>query len=196
MPHLIPRWIGAFLCAAAAVWAVIPGDARAVDCRDRKPTTWDIEVAPATEPGERLVLSGHVVSRAGRAPLAGVTVYVYHADAKGEYNRPGHEREAPRLCGVLRTNRGGEYRIRTSMPGGYEGFLPHVHFEVWGPRVQRQMLFVNLKPKAVVMDTSRALLLPGSAPALRDDITANTRPVYRGEGGVLHCGYDLAVDAR
>ena len=82
------------------------------------------------------------------------------------------------------------------MPGGYEGFLPHIHFEVWGPRIQRQMSFVNLVRKDGVMDTSRVVILPGSAPALREDVSGTSRPVYRGEGGVLHCVRDLVVDAR
>ena len=174
----------------------MPGEVRAAGCKDRKPETWDIEVAPRAEPGQRLVVSGHVVSRASRTPLPGVTVYVYHADARGEYQLAGHENEPPRLCGILRTNGAGEYRILTSMPGGYEGYLPHIHFEVWGPGVSRQMLFVNLKYRSVVMDTTHVLLLPSSAPALREDLTGITRPVYRGEGGVLHCVRDLLVRAR
>lgn len=61
----------------------------AAGCKDRTPTSWDIVVAPAGEPGERLVVTGHVVSRADRSPLAGIMVYVYHADAKGDYQLRG-----------------------------------------------------------------------------------------------------------
>ena len=187
MPRRRPRHLVLPFVALLAPWAG-PGRAAAAGCRERKPTTWDIEVAPASEPGERLIVTGRVLARAAHAPLPGVTVYVYHADATGEYNLAGHEKEPPRLCGILRTNGAGEFRIRTSMPG--------IHFEVWGPRVQRQMTFVNLVRKDVVMDTSRVLILPGSAPALREDIGGLTRPVYRGEGGVLRCVRDLVVDVR
>lgn len=82
------------------------------------------------------------------------------------------------------------------MPGGYEGYAPHIHFEIWGPHVTRQYTFMNLKRKEVVMDASRALILPGSAPPLREDGSDITRPVYLGEGGVLHCTRDFAVEVR
>jgi len=172
-----------------------PLEAHAGGCRDQTPVSWDVEVAPASEPGTRLVVSGRVISRASGGPLPGVTVYVYHADVKGDYVLPGHEKEPPRLCGILRTNERGEYRIRTSMPGGYEGYLPHIHFEISGHGVHRQFTFVNLVRRVAVMDTSHTLILPGSAPAVREDTAGLTRPVYLGADGVLRCTRDLVVDA-
>jgi len=175
--------------------AVLSGHAHAAGCRDRTPTSWDIEVAPNSEPGERLVVTGRVLSRADRSPLAGITVYVYHADAKGDYQHKGHENEPPRLCGILRTNQRGEYRIRTSMPGGYEGYAPHIHFEIWGLNVQRQPAFVNLRRESGAMDTVLAVM-PGSDPPLREDRAGMTRPVRRGAGGVLTCTRDLMVEVK
>ena len=167
-----------------------PRDSEAARCRDRPPKSWDIEVAARSEPGERLVVSGHVLSREHRVPLAGVSVYVYHADAKGSYNREDTEGGEPRLCGVLRTNSKGEYRIRTVMPGGYS---PHLHFEVWGPSVTSQPLLLNLHRKGVVPvpDTARVPQL-----TLRDDLSATERRVQPGEHGVLECTRDLVVDTK
>jgi len=183
----------------AALVALMPlalrGDAGAAGCKDRIPTTWDVEVAPASEPGERLVVTGRVISDPKGEPLAGVTVYVYHADANGLYNLAGHEREPPRLCGILRTHKAGEYRIRTIMPGGYDG-PPHIHFEVWSPRVARQMLFVNLERPAAARDTSRMLVTNVPPRVLEGTRTAMTRPVARGADGVLRCVRDLQVGAR
>ncbi|HKQ57561.1 MAG TPA: hypothetical protein VJY35_06810 [Candidatus Eisenbacteria bacterium] len=172
-------------CHLALIAALAaPCLARAADCKDRKPTTWDIVVGPASEPGERLEVTGHVRSTMDNRPLAGITVYVYHADARGEYNPD--QRQPPRLCGILRTNASGAYRIRTSMPGGYGGFPGHIHFEVWGPRVTRQHLFVNLVPAKD--DSAR-----GTAPAPRGYLNATDRPVYRGADGIHRMEKDLLV---
>src|SRR5262245_61031732 len=169
------------LPARAAFVLVVAGFAAAWDpahaagCRNGTPTSWDIAVAPKSERGERLVVTGHVISAANE-PLGGIKVYVYHADADGNYATSKDAKE-PRLCGVLRTNEKGEYRFETSMPGGYEGYLPHIHFEVWGPKVKRQFLFVNLRLQpANEQDPIPVLKAKGIRP---DPPTGVERPVYR-----------------
>jgi hypothetical protein len=92
-----------------------------------RPTTWDVALAAPEEPGPRFVMTGRVIGP-DSLPAAGVCLYVYHADSKGQYLRPGQTFN--RIAGVLRTNQRGEYRIRSIMPGMYEG-PGHVHFEVW-----------------------------------------------------------------
>ena len=62
-------------------------------------------------------------------PAPGVKLYVYHADGKGWYARK--KGQWNRIAGVLRTNERGEYRIRSILPGQYEGSGAHIHFEVW-----------------------------------------------------------------
>ena len=178
----------ALLFLASAAMSPALDDARAANgprCRDQTPTTWDIEVAPASEPGERLVITGRVLGGGKLSPVAGVTIFTYHADAKGNYALPGHEREWPRLCGILKTNEKGEYRIRTSMPGGYEGYAPHVHFEISGTRIKRQYKFVNL----MLMPGAP----PGPGPALHLD-RDGSQPVYRGADHVLRFTYDLVIE--
>jgi intradiol ring-cleaving dioxygenase-like protein len=178
---------------------LVAGVAGAQPCRDRTPTTWDIEVAPSGEPGERLIVTGRVVSAGEGKPLSGITVYVYHADAKGNYNLPGHEKEPPRLCGILITNARGEYRIRTRMPGGYSGFAAHIHYEIWGPHVSRQHAFVNLVPEKATMDTSKTLPQPRfhgpreSGMWRQSNLTSTERPVFRGADGTFRCARDLEV---
>lgn len=172
------------------------GDALA-RCRDQKPVSWDIEIAPPGEPGERLVVTGRVLSKEDIKPVAGATVYVYHADIRGRYNQVGNETFEPKLCGVLLTNQKGEYRIRTVMPGGYSGARPHIHFEVWGRNVARQQLFVNLYLKGVVPTfvpnaSAAPPLISGRVP---DNPASMNRPVRRGEDGLLHCTHNLVVDA-
>ena len=52
----------------------------------RKPAGWDLALAAPEEPGPRFVLSGRVIGWDGH-PLAGATVYAYHADAHGRSPR-------------------------------------------------------------------------------------------------------------
>jgi protocatechuate 3,4-dioxygenase beta subunit len=199
------RQLGVRLTALAVAGILLSSaalpDSTKTRCRDRDPQSWDIRVGPRGEPGEPLVVTGRVLSRQTNAPLAGVTVYTYHADINGQYNAQRNEGGEPRLCGVLRTNDSGQYRIRTPMPGGYAGALPHIHFEVWGTGVARQMLFVNLVTKGPLKFSDTASVSemmrtwPDATPP-RDDPSSMERRVTRGKDGLLHCTKDLVVDTR
>lgn len=120
---------------------------------------WDLALAPESEPGRKLVVSGVVRKDTGSPPLAGVSVYAYHADGNGLYSRKGEENKGPRLRGTLVTGRNGAYRLRTVFPGSYGG-PPHVHFEVWGKGIARRAFTLNLAspqlavPVAPSMDSS------------------------------------------
>ena len=94
------------------------------DPRRQEPKGWDVRLAPPGESGERFELSGHVLGPGGRA-MAGVRLFAYHADSKGEYGA-----HYPRLAAMLLTGPHGEYRLRTVLPGSYEGYPGHVHFEL------------------------------------------------------------------
>lgn len=115
---------------------------------------WDLALAPDGEPGRKFVISGVVRKEAGSPPLAGVSVYAYHADGNGLYSLKGQENKGPRLAGTLVTGRNGAYRIRTIFPGTYGG-PAHVHFEVWGKGIPRRAFTLNLaSPQLAVPATS------------------------------------------
>src|SRR5262249_24265405 len=86
---------------------------------NRKPMSWAVQIAPAGEPGPRLVISGRIMGK-GDVPMPNVTMYAYHADAHGLYWRLGDEPYVNRLSAVLRSDAQGEYLIRTIVPGLYE----------------------------------------------------------------------------
>jgi protocatechuate 3,4-dioxygenase beta subunit len=73
-------------------------------------------IADASEPGERLVLTGTILGRDGK-PREGVTVYAYHTDTSGFYRKKPWGR--PRLRGWARTNAEGRYEFHTIKPGPY-----------------------------------------------------------------------------
>jgi len=114
-----------------------------VPAREREPKGWDITIARASEPGDPMILTGRVLGPRDTIPWAGATVYVYHADSRGNYSLLGDPHHDPRLAGVLRTNERGEYRVRSVLPGMYDG-PAHVHFEVWGGEIERRAFWVNV----------------------------------------------------
>jgi len=90
-----------------------------------------LHIAPSTEPGQRLLLTGRVLGADGR-PRAGVEMRVWHTDARGIYSPAGED--SPRLRGTLRTAADGSYSIDTIKPGLYPGAThgAHMHFMVDG----------------------------------------------------------------
>lgn len=95
-------------------------------------------IAPASEPGEPLVLHGIVRDRQGR-PQSGVVIYAYHTDRGGIYPADPHligdAARHGRLRGWARTDAAGRYAFQTIRPGGYPGkSIPqHVHLHVIEP---------------------------------------------------------------
>ena len=90
-------------------------------CQDRKPTGPLLHLVTPREPGDRLVFVGRVMDSRNRA-VPGATVFVYHADAYGAYAEPGATE--PRLCGVLRADGRGSFRIETVLPSGRKSLEP------------------------------------------------------------------------
>jgi len=91
-----------------------------------------LQIAPHSEPGERLMLTGKVFGPDGK-PRAGAAMRVWHTDAQGLYHR-GTGDAPPRLQGTLRTAADGSYAIDTIKPGLYPGAKSgaHMHFEIDG----------------------------------------------------------------
>jgi protocatechuate 3,4-dioxygenase beta subunit len=98
-----------------------------------------ISIAPG-EPGERLVVTGKVMD--WPRGLAGVSLYIFHADREGRYTR---DREGPnddgnaRLHGALRTDAEGRFRYETIRPAGYGANGAHIHYVVTLPGYKLRM---------------------------------------------------------
>jgi protocatechuate 3,4-dioxygenase beta subunit len=85
-----------------------------------------VVIAGREEPGQRLVVTGRTLE--GTKPVPGVSLYVFHTDAKGLYATDISDvREAefnPRLHGSLRTDALGRYQYETIRPGSYGNPVP------------------------------------------------------------------------
>jgi protocatechuate 3,4-dioxygenase, beta subunit len=91
-------------------------------------------IAPLSEPGERLVISGTVFQPDGTTPAPAITLFVYHTDARGLYNSPDDALN-PRLFGWVRSDEDGRYEFRTIRPAPYPQLTTpaHIHVHVFGP---------------------------------------------------------------
>jgi protocatechuate 3,4-dioxygenase beta subunit len=89
-------------------------------------------IAPASEPGEPLVVRGQLRTPAGAA-AAGAMVFAYHTDRGGLYDDPSHGPHSWRLRGWARTSPDGRFTFETIRPGAYPGgrIPPHVHFTAY-----------------------------------------------------------------
>lgn len=89
----------------------------------------DSVIAGRGERGVRMIVTGRALVQ-GR-PVAGVSIYAFHADADGFYTRDGRNSdEHATLFATLRTDAQGRYRYETIRPGGYDGLGAHVHHVV------------------------------------------------------------------
>jgi protocatechuate 3,4-dioxygenase beta subunit len=96
-------------------------------------------IAPPSEPGEPLTLTGRVLGPDGQ-PRAGIIVYAYHTDRHGIYRRPDPPRsDLSTYHGVLRgwarSDAQGHYTFDTIRPASYpDSTVPqHIHMHVIEP---------------------------------------------------------------
>ncbi|WP_338863510.1 hypothetical protein [Myxococcus stipitatus] len=108
---------------------------------EREPTKLSatVQLASDAEPGERMRLTGKVLSADGRKPVAGVVIYAHHTNAAGLYANGSDEsewsRRHGRLRGWARTGADGVYTFDTIKPAPYPNdTLPaHIHLVVQEP---------------------------------------------------------------
>lgn len=108
---------------------------------ERAPTTLSaaIDLAAPDEPGERMILTGRVLTADGTAPAVGVVIYAHHTNDAGLYANGSNEsvwsRRHGRLRGWVRTDAEGRYTFRTIKPAPYpDRSMPaHVHLFVGEP---------------------------------------------------------------
>lgn len=108
-----------------------PDDAVGPFYRPNQPAQTDLCIRPV--PGQRLEVSGRVLSFPDCRVVPGAVIEVWHADGRGDYSRVSSAREDDLACllrGTLRSGEDGAYRFRTLDPGAYTGRPRHLHLRV------------------------------------------------------------------
>src|SRR5919108_860065 len=127
-------------------------------------------LAPVGEPGERLTVSGVVVTADG-TPVRGASIYVYQTDREGYYGvKPISDNRNPRLKLFLRSSAEGTWSFETIRPGSYPGSrVPgHIHFEVSAPGYADRVFEIVFEGDPFV------------TPRMRNDAAFSVRPVESG----------------
>ncbi|MGZ3377935.1 MAG: dioxygenase family protein, partial [Phenylobacterium sp.] len=86
-------------------------------------------IAPTSEPGEPIEVTGVVYRSDRRTPANGITLFAYHTDARGDYNHPNSPFK-PRLYAWVRTDNQGQYGFSTIKPGPYPAHDTPRHIHV------------------------------------------------------------------
>ncbi|HEX7316785.1 MAG TPA: hypothetical protein VF297_22985 [Pyrinomonadaceae bacterium] len=98
--------------------------------------SWKTLITTEREPGTPMVVTGRIFAADGKTPAVGVTLYVYHTDARGLYSEKDGQGGPPdpRLKGWMKTDAEGRYEFRSIRPASYPGTRnpQHIHAKVGG----------------------------------------------------------------
>jgi protocatechuate 3,4-dioxygenase, beta subunit len=147
-----------------------------------------ITVAPKSEPGERLIVTGKVTDVEGK-PIAGASVYVYHTDNRGYYSSEvNDDNRNPRLRGYMRTDGQGRYEYGTIKPAHYpNNRIPaHIHYVVNADGYRERIFEIVFTGDKFINDQIRA-------DAANPDSGFSIRPLERDKQGILHCTQDISL---
>jgi len=114
-------------------------------------------IAPPSEPGTPLVITGRVFREDGRTAAAGFTVFAYHTDAQGIYDVPSHGPHSWRLKGWALTDADGRFEFTTIRPAPYPGRTQaaHVHVTFEGPGFPRRSDGIQFADDSLVTPADR-----------------------------------------
>ena len=140
------------------------------------------------EPGEHLIVTGHVFGTDGVTPIPGASVYVYHTDVKGYYSPGTNDNRNPRLRGYMRTDSKGGYEFRTIRPGPYpNNRIPaHIHYVVNAPGFSARIFEIVFEGDPNLDDRVRS-------EAAKEWSGFSLRRLDKDDQGVLRCTQDIKL---
>ena len=160
-----------------------------------------VVIAGNDEPGERLIVTGRALD--GKKPVAGVSLYVFHTDARGRYSNDTDDNRVgeynPRLHGALRTDAQGRYQYETIRPGSYDNGPAHVHYVVSAHGYRPLLLALQFADDPIVIrmrEAGKPLLDPTAfknGPCKSRPDCVLTQPVTRDARGVSHVTRDIQM---
>lgn len=135
-------------------------------------------IAAESEPGTPMLIRGKVYGEDGKTPVAGATVFAYHTDRTGLYDKAGTPAHSWRIRGWARTGADGSFEFRTIRPGPYPGgrIPAHVHFTVFTADAGYHAGELRFEDDQLVSAAERET-------AKREGIFGSVRPVRKEGGG-------------
>jgi len=116
-----------------------------------------IALAPAEEPGERMIISGTVYDKDGVTPVKDAVLYLYQTDQRGIYSDDTSSHN-PKLFGYLKTDANGSYGISTIRPGHYPVIqaAAHIHVNIKVPGQPEYDVMFQFYDDSRIKDRRRA----------------------------------------
>jgi protocatechuate 3,4-dioxygenase, beta subunit len=89
---------------------------------------WKTMLAPKSDAGERMIITGTVFGADGKTPAPNTLIYLYHTDIHGHYGK-GSEPRHGRYRGWMLTDAQGRYEFQSIRPASYPDstIAAHVH---------------------------------------------------------------------
>jgi protocatechuate 3,4-dioxygenase, beta subunit len=145
-------------------------------------------IAPQSEPGEAIEITGRVLRADRKTPAAGIVLFAYHTDAGGDYNHPNSPFK-PRLYGWVKTDAQGRYGFRTIMPGPYPAHdTPrHIHASLFGPGLAEYWIDDYWFAGDPLITAAQRATLTGRGGG------GETVPLERAGGGILRGRRDIVL---
>ena len=144
---------------------------RGTACRDRIPAGNSVRTAGPDEPGERMLIVGHVLTGADQKTVSGARVLAFHTDARGYYSEGGMDENNARLCGVLKSSDDGGFRFDVIRPAHYATGGPpaHVHFEVSLPNGRKDRFTLEFEGDPLLEGRKAGERWDTIRPAVKDE---------------------------
>lgn len=128
-----------------------------------------------TEGKQKLILTGKVFQLDGETPASDVIIYYWHTDDRGLYSSnnqtPKQAKEHGKLRGWVKSDKNGNYTIKTSRPAAYpdDNIPQHIHLSIKEPGIDNEYyadlyfdddpLYLNHKKKHGKLDRAGTELL-------------------------------------
>ena len=152
------------------------------------PNLSDVMLASASEPGQRLIISGIVRTLDCTQNIANAKIDIWHANDAGQYDNDGFN-----LRGVVFSNAQGFYMFESVLPGKYLNgpqYRPrHIHFKITPPGFPTLTTQLYFEGDTSIPDDAAASITSGTYDATHRIISLVTNADNKLEGT-----WDIVVD--
>jgi len=145
-------------------------------------------LAPASEPGERIIISGRILNLDCNEFIPDTIVDVWHASNAGQYDNKGYH-----LRGYTTSNDQGFYLFETIRPGKYlngSSFRPsHIHYKITPPGFSQLTTQLYFEGDTEIPGDNAASITEGMY-----DASNRIIPLVANKDGALEGVFDIVIN--